>query len=98
MEYANDKYFHTLLQREVQRARSKHPINFDLFIALVEEIGEVARAIQEHDTANLLEELVQVACVAMRLATEGDMQHRPARDAARLLAEKNIKENAVNEQ
>jgi NTP pyrophosphatase (non-canonical NTP hydrolase) len=97
MEFANDKYFHTLLQREVQRARNKHPMNFNLFTALVEEIGEVARALQEEDVENLLEELVQVACVAMRLATEGDMQHRAARDAARLLSAKHIQESAAND-
>lgn len=36
----------------------------DKLVILVEEVGEVARAIQSRDRANLREELVQVAAVA----------------------------------
>lgn len=94
MQYANDKYFLQCLQREVDRARRKHPTNFDLFSALVEEIGEVARALQDNDIDNLIDELIQVACVAMRLTTEGDLQHKPCREAARRFAERHIEEIA----
>lgn len=38
-----------------------------ILAVLMEEVGEVARAILEHDTANLKEEAVQVAAVGQAL-------------------------------
>jgi NTP pyrophosphatase (non-canonical NTP hydrolase) len=49
-----------------------------MFAALVEEVGELAKALMEHDrglgtsTQQVLREAVQVACMAIRVATEGD--------------------------
>jgi NTP pyrophosphatase (non-canonical NTP hydrolase) len=56
---------------EVQRARKKFPSNEHLTVALMEEAGEVAKA-QLERAANLREECVQSACVAARIAIEGD--------------------------
>lgn len=97
MEYANDKYFLARLQREVQWARSKHPTNYNLFAALVEEVGEVAKALQDGDEENLITELLQVACVALRLTTEGDPSHPTSRQAALLFSKQNISDLAKKE-
>lgn len=45
-----------------------HPNNKkDEYLAIIiEEVGEVARAIQIRDKANLKEEIIQVAAVAVR--------------------------------
>lgn len=50
-------------------------------VVLVEEVGEVARAICDGDDANLREELVQVAavCVAWLEALEEPLNHNKAR-------------------
>lgn len=56
---------------EVHRARKKFPSNEHLTCALMEEVGEVAKALLE-GTDNLREECVQAACVAARIALEGD--------------------------
>jgi len=53
------------LIHEIDRARKLHPV--PSFAALVEELGEVAKAIQEEGPAEYRAELLQVACVAMRL-------------------------------
>lgn len=59
--------------REVLRAREKHPGNKHLFAALGEEVGEVAKELLEAGTKERLwAECMQVACVALRLALEGD--------------------------
>jgi len=55
---------------ERKRQNKLHP-NFgktdsEKLMILVEEVGEVAKAIQEGDVDNLKEELVQVAAVAQR--------------------------------
>lgn len=45
---------------------------FDRLAILTEEVGEVARAMQEdgHQSAHLLEELIQVGAVALRWAED----------------------------
>jgi NTP pyrophosphatase (non-canonical NTP hydrolase) len=60
------------LSSEVARARNKFPTNDLLFAALVEEVGEVAKALQDETRERVYEELVQVAAMALRLAVEGD--------------------------
>lgn len=64
---------------EVARARAKFPAPAGLLCALTEEVGEVAKALLDEPRARLYRECVQVACVATRLATEGD----PTLDAMR---------------
>lgn len=68
----HDVDFIELLLDEVAFARSKYPSNDVLFAALVEEVGEVAKALQDETRERLVAELVQVAAMALRLATEGD--------------------------
>lgn len=74
---------HTALQNvyyELERARKKFPGNDDLLPALAEELGELSQALlhQKHEPAkgvtdiDICNEAIQVACVALRLATEGD--------------------------
>ncbi len=67
-----------LISNEVARARNLMPARHDMFVALTEELGEVAKALidQKYKTTgtdfDVLTELVQVAAVAVRIATEGD--------------------------
>lgn len=44
--------------------------------ALTEEVGEVAKALLDESPDRVYEEAVQVAVMAMRLATEGDRSLR----------------------
>lgn len=63
----------TALVEEVHRARAKFPGNRFLLTALMEELGEVARGILQKDPQeDIRRELLQVACVAMRMYEEGD--------------------------
>lgn len=58
---------------EAQRSRHKFPGNGHMLAALAEELGEVSKALLEgatHET--VVAECVQVATVALRIATEGD--------------------------
>lgn len=57
------------LQEELQKQTFKFPKlpgPFGSVAILTEETGEVARACLEDDTDNLQEELMQVACFALR--------------------------------
>lgn len=65
------------IQSELMAARSKFPSNEHNLAALTEEVGELANAMIEHhrgnlDAQNIWEEAVQVAVMAIRVATEGD--------------------------
>ena len=58
---------------ETDRARRKFPTNTRRFTALVEEVGEIARAINDNEGgARIYKECVQVASMALRFALEGD--------------------------
>ena len=58
---------------EVRRARVKHPGNAHLLAALVEEVGELAKALLEREPRERLRaEAMQCACVAIRIMEEGD--------------------------
>lgn len=59
------------LKMEIGRARAKHPeANF---LALIEEVGEVAKAMLEGDMEHARVEVLQVATVAVRMYEEGLM-------------------------
>ena len=61
------------LRAELDRARAKFPANDHLFAALGEELGELARELLEGGSRKRIrEEAIQVACVAIRIAEEGD--------------------------
>ena len=78
-----DTTFHGALAEEVRRARMKHPSTAHLLAALTEEVGELAQALLDQDSGarpvtdqEIYKEAVQVACVALRLAVEGDGEFR----------------------
>lgn len=68
----------TMIRGELQAARKQFPRTTHMLAALMEEVGELAQAMMEHDvdgsqtTAQVLREAVQVATMAIRVATEGD--------------------------
>lgn len=59
------------LSEEVCRARGKFPDNKHLLAALMEEVGELAKDLLENKEGFRIE-AIQVACVALRIAEEGD--------------------------
>jgi len=60
------------LSAEVTRARTKFPGSRFLLAALVEEVGELAEAVVSGDKEAIYKEAIQCACVAVRIAEEGD--------------------------
>lgn len=57
------------IETERERQERKHPkyrSHYEALTVLVEEVGEVAKAILESDDENLKEEITQVSAVAMR--------------------------------
>jgi hypothetical protein len=63
----------TALQGEVVAGRRKFPANRLLLAALMEEVGELARALlQRQGRVQVEREALQVAAVAMRIFEEGD--------------------------
>lgn len=72
-----DRDFMRLLEAELARAREKFPSSRCSLAALTEEVGELAQAVLKHAVGKwprerVLEEAVQVAAMAMRVAIEGD--------------------------
>jgi hypothetical protein len=60
------------LMAEITRARTKFPGNRFLLAALVEEVGELAEAMATGTKEEVYKEALQCACVAIRIAEEGD--------------------------
>ncbi len=90
------------LGAEVARARIKWPGNADKLAAMSEEAGEVARAMLRHkheggSAAEVWREAVQLAAMALRVATEGtaEMPYRPGEALAQFAIE--TREKAVGE-
>lgn len=68
----NTTFWLVELENEIGRARAKFPGNNHLLAALTEEVGELAKELLQHgNTADARKEAIQVACIAMRIATEG---------------------------
>lgn len=68
------------LADELGRARRKFPACDHTYAALLEELGELAKALIEHKCGhgparNVRAEALQVACVAIRIGTEGDLSY-----------------------
>lgn len=61
-----------LVEDEVRRSRQKFPGNEHMLAALVEEVGEVSRALLENKPDEVVAEAVQVAATAVRIVEEGD--------------------------
>lgn len=57
---------------ELRRAREKFPGDNVTTLALVEEVGELAKATFEESRDRVREEAVQVAAMAMRVVLDGD--------------------------
>lgn len=62
---------------EIQRAREKFPDAKFLLAALMEEVGELSKALLEESDQCVYAEAMQVATVAMRIMEEGDPSIRP---------------------
>lgn len=74
-----DREFLARVGAEVVFARRKFPNNAHMLAALTEEVGELARALLEGEgKARIRAEAIQVACVALRIATEGDADFQHA--------------------
>jgi NTP pyrophosphatase (non-canonical NTP hydrolase) len=61
------------VKRERMRQDALHPQELSIsnrFVVLGEEVGEVARAIQNNDPDNLYDELIQVAAESVRMAEQ----------------------------
>lgn len=71
-----DKW-NVLFEAELIRARRMFPdVEFGL-AALTEEVGELAKELMDNPSScRVLEEAIQVAVVACRIATEGDISHK----------------------
>ena len=67
-----DDEFVTAVLVEVKNARTKFPGANATNAALVEEVGEVSTALMYEPFDRVCAEAVQVACMALRLAVEGD--------------------------
>lgn len=68
----SDKDFVRAVQFEIQRARAKFPDSQCSVIALMEEVGELAKAVLDESWERVEEEAVQVAVMAQRVAIDKD--------------------------
>ena len=70
------------LQQELMLARGKFPKNTRLTVALMEEVGELAKAeLQGRHEAEIKKEALQVACVAIRIFEETDADFKTLTEA-----------------
>ena len=60
------------IQAELDVARSKFPSNEHCMTALTEEVGELAKALLDEPWPRVVQEAVQVAVMAIRVAEDGD--------------------------
>lgn len=60
------------IRAELDRARAKFPGDNVTMLALMEEVGELAKATFEEPRENVRKEAVQVAVMAMRVVLDGD--------------------------
>jgi len=58
--------------KEVERARQKFPSSTLAMVALMEEVGELAKAALDEPSERVRAEAIQVAAMACRIALEGD--------------------------
>lgn len=79
------KITHREIETELEQARAKFPMPNPTFVALVEEVGELAQAllkckVGDRDLSlNVRNEAIQVATMAIRVIEEGDRDY-PAYD------------------
>ncbi len=75
--YVCDEDFFDDVAAEVNRARALFPSSNLVMAALTEEVGELAQALLKvaagkWDKSRIVEEAIQVAAMACRVAVEGD--------------------------
>lgn len=74
-----DQEFVQQVVLEAERARAKFPAPNPQLAALVEEVGEVAKALLSEDWEHVRAECIQVAAMALRIALDGDGFMEPYR-------------------
>lgn len=57
-------------------ARNEFPTNENRFSVMIEEVGEIGKALNEQDAEGWRYECVQAAAMCLRLAAEGDAAHK----------------------
>lgn len=76
--HGQDGLVFTMIKEELIAARAAFPTSLYRLTALTEEVGELSKAMMEHSldlgtsAPQILREAVQVACMAIRVAVEGD--------------------------
>lgn len=60
------------LDDKIERGRAKFPRSRFMLFALVEEVGELVKAMLANNPVSVREEALQVAAIAIRIAEEGD--------------------------
>lgn len=77
---AREASVYRAISDELRRARAKHPTSRVTNTAMVEEVGEVAKALMDEAGFRVREEAVQVAAMAVRLLLDGDEYMQAFRD------------------
>lgn len=77
---AREASVYRAISDELRRARAKHPTSRVTNTAMVEEVGEVAKALMDEAGFRVREEVVQVAAMAVRLLLDGDEYMQAFRD------------------
>lgn len=77
---AREASVYRAISDELRRARAKHPTSRVTNTAMVEEVGEVAKALMDEAGFRVREEVVQVAAMAVRLLLDGDDYMQAFRD------------------
>jgi hypothetical protein len=72
--------------KELARARGKFPSSIHSFAALVEEVGELGKALISEGDGSVYAEAMQTAVMAIRVAVEGDSSFAVYRDMKHLKA------------
>lgn len=72
MSYAPQFDLDYAIQCELRRAREKFPSADGSLAALTEEVGELAKAVLDESRDRIVEEAIQVAVMAIRVAIDGD--------------------------
>lgn len=78
-EFEELEQFFSETLSEVAAAREKFPDSGGSMTALTEEVGELAKAMLDESSDRVRREAIQVACMAARVALEGDPTLAPYR-------------------
>lgn len=89
-----DDAFLDAVKAELESAREKFPLSIMCLAALTEEVGELAKACLDVRTGKgkpleIWQEAVQVAAMAVRVATEGDLSINTVKQITAVIEEAN---------